>query len=92
MNPAQPCIAKQSLVPCRPKYPHASGHVQPHVDDSPRAFHGMIFRCEQFCRPLSSIVNAIGPVGRNRLQLRSDAFQFENHIRNSMLNFRVVRH
>src|ERR1051325_516823 len=92
MDSTQACVAEQSLVTSGTKEAEAADYIQSHIHNPPGAFDCAVFGCKDFCRPESAMIYAIRPVLSDRLQMRSDGFEFDDHFSDGVLDLRVICH
>ena len=90
MNPAEAGIAEQAFVACRTENARPTGYIETQIHHAPGTLDRAILGSKDFRRPFRTVIDAIRPVLRKALEMRSDLLQFDHHFRNGMLDFGMV--
>ena len=92
MKPATACIAEQTFKLIASEHAATSRDIHRGIDDSPAGFNRMVFGENDARGRCRSMFDACGPVLRHTFQVRENRIKGERHLRDRVLDFRVIRH
>src|SRR5215510_5242499 len=92
MYTSQPSIAEKSFDEGLFEDAITSCQLHRCIDDLPGALDRPVLDGHELGPPHVAVVSAVGPILGNLVEVRADSLEFERHIGNGVLDFRVVGH
>ena len=92
MNSAEARVPQQTLVSRGAKDAVAACNVEAAIDDAPGRLDGPILDREDLRWPFGAIIHAVRPIFRDSIEMRPEGLEIDDHLRDCMLDLRVVRH
>src|SRR5262249_2688945 len=88
---SRPAVAEETLGLALLEHPKAAGEIERAVNDPERPFDGMVLGRHDLDGPVG-MCDAVGPIPRDGVEMRSDRFELQDDLRNAVLYFGVVGH
>src|SRR4030095_9499495 len=92
MEPSRPAVAEQAFELALLEHPKTAREIERAIDDTPRCLDGVVLCRHDLDRPGHAMVDTLGPIARDGLELRPDRFEVERDLCDTVLDPRVVGH
>src|SRR5579864_1246001 len=92
MNSSEASIADQPLVAYGTEDSCPAANFESEIDHAPRSLDGAVLGRKNLQRPLRPMIHALRPFASNRVKMRPDGFEFDDHVGDRVLDLRMVGH